>query len=126
MSGERSTNHDAASAAAGSLLNGPKRMRASSASVPSESRLLELSVPLPDRKKDAESTEEKGKRTERLAAAVRELISCLGEDPEREGLIDTPKRAAEAFMFWTKGYEESLVCKCRALTVPTELTSLNS
>lgn len=87
-----------------------KRMR--SASVPSESRLLELSVPLETRLSH-QTVEDKLQRTERIADAVRELISCLGEDPEREGLLDTPKRAAEAFMFWTKGYEENLVRSCQ-------------
>jgi GTP cyclohydrolase I len=38
----------------------------------------------------------------------RELIRSVGEDPEREGLLRTPKRAAEAFRFMTSGYEESV------------------
>lgn len=94
---------------------GPKRFRAGSASVPSESRLLELSVPLASRANEAESAEGKRVRTERMTNAVKELISCLGENPEREGLVETPKRAAEAFLFWTKGYEANLVSTCLAL-----------
>ena len=34
---------------------------------------------------------------ERAAAAVRELLIALGEDPEREGLQDTPDRVARAY-----------------------------
>jgi GTP cyclohydrolase I len=33
----------------------------------------------------------------RIAAAVREILLALGEDPEREGLLDTPKRVAKAY-----------------------------
>lgn len=32
----------------------------------------------------------------------------VGEDPEREGLHQTPDRYAKAMMFFTKGYEENL------------------
>ncbi len=34
---------------------------------------------------------------ERAAAAVRELLLALGEDPDRDGLVDTPMRVAKAF-----------------------------
>ena len=34
---------------------------------------------------------------ERAEAAVRELLIAVGEDPERQGLIDTPARVARAF-----------------------------
>ena len=107
MNGDAAASSSSNAAEASS--NGTKRMRAHSASVPSESRLLELSVPISSRAKEAESREDKAKRAERLGSAVKELFSALGEDPEREGLVDTPKRAAEAFLFWTKGYEENLV-----------------
>lgn len=33
----------------------------------------------------------------RLEAAVREMLLAIGEDPEREGLRDTPRRIAEAY-----------------------------
>jgi GTP cyclohydrolase I len=35
---------------------------------------------------------------------VRRLLSALGEDPSREGLLDTPKRVEKAYMFLTSGY----------------------
>lgn len=46
--------------------------------------------------------------TEELANHYREIIAGLGEDPDREGLRDTPKRAATAMQFLTHGYRQSL------------------
>jgi len=37
-----------------------------------------------------------------------QILKMIGENPEREGLLDTPKRAAKALMFFTKGYEDSI------------------
>jgi len=38
----------------------------------------------------------------------RQLIEGIGEDVNRQGLKDTPRRAAEAFKFLTQGYREDL------------------
>ena len=38
----------------------------------------------------------------------REILKGLGEDPEREGLLDTPKRAAKAMQYLCHGYEQNL------------------
>ena len=35
--------------------------------------------------------------TEKIGRLVRELLIEIGEDPTREGLLDTPKRVAKAF-----------------------------
>ena len=43
----------------------------------------------------------------RLQQAVRLLLAGIGEDPDREGLIDTPKRVVKALMEMTAGYRES-------------------
>ncbi|MGR2737628.1 GTP cyclohydrolase I FolE [Billgrantia sp. Q4P2] len=43
-----------------------------------------------------------------LANFYRQIILELGEDPEREGLRDTPKRAAKAMQFLTRGYSQTL------------------
>ncbi|BFM11881.1 GTP cyclohydrolase I FolE [Simiduia litorea] len=36
------------------------------------------------------------------------IISAIGEDLTRPGLVDTPERAAKAFEFLTRGYQQSL------------------
>ncbi|KAF1809642.1 GTP cyclohydrolase I [Eremomyces bilateralis CBS 781.70] len=54
------------------------------------------------------SPEEDVERMQKLSGAVRTILECIGEDPEREGLHKTPMRYAEAMMFFTKGYEENL------------------
>jgi GTP cyclohydrolase I len=38
----------------------------------------------------------------------REIITLLGEDVTRDGLVRTPERAAQAFHFLTRGYRQSL------------------
>ncbi|WP_280562368.1 MULTISPECIES: GTP cyclohydrolase I FolE [unclassified Chromohalobacter] len=46
--------------------------------------------------------------TEELATHYRDIIAGLGEDPDREGLRDTPMRAAEAMQFLNQGYGQTL------------------
>ena len=43
---------------------------------------------------------------DRAAAAVRELLLAIGEDPEREGLRDTPYRVAKAYAELTAGLHQ--------------------
>jgi len=43
-----------------------------------------------------------------MAQSYRDIIEALGEDVEREGLVDTPMRAAKAMDFITRGYRENL------------------
>ncbi len=37
-------------------------------------------------------------------AAVRTLLRWAGDEPTREGLLDTPKRVVEAYAEWFSGY----------------------
>jgi GTP cyclohydrolase I len=50
----------------------------------------------------------KDNKRKKLEANTRNLLELLGEDPKREGLINTPKRVAKAWDFLTKGYTENL------------------
>ncbi|XP_050092302.1 GTP cyclohydrolase 1 isoform X2 [Anopheles aquasalis] len=43
-----------------------------------------------------------------MSKSYRMLLSSLGEDTERQGLLKTPERAAKAMLFFTKGYDQSL------------------
>ncbi len=41
--------------------------------------------------------------------AVRTLLRWAGDDPDREGLLDTPKRVTKAYLEWFRGYDEDPV-----------------
>ena len=43
---------------------------------------------------------------EEVTEAIRTLIRWTGDDPEREGLLDTPRRVARAWREYARGYEE--------------------
>ncbi len=43
---------------------------------------------------------------EEAEEAVRTLLRWVGEDPQREGLLDTPGRVVRAYEDWYSGYEE--------------------
>lgn len=44
------------------------------------------------------------KLTNQLANYYKNIIKLIGEDPEREGLVDTPMRVAKAMQFMLQGY----------------------
>ncbi|MEO0962575.1 MAG: GTP cyclohydrolase I FolE, partial [Pseudomonadota bacterium] len=52
-----------------------------------------------------ETTETRPSRSE-AEAAVRTLISWAGDNPDREGLIDTPSRVVRAYEEFFEGYDE--------------------
>lgn len=55
-----------------------------------------------------QTTEQAQERLQKLAGAVKTIFECIGEDPGREGLKETPMRYAKALMYFTKGYEENV------------------
>jgi GTP cyclohydrolase I len=59
------------------------------------------------RRRDAEEEAPPARPSrEEAETAVRTLIRWAGDDPTREGLIDTPRRVAEAYLELFKGYRE--------------------
>jgi len=55
---------------------------------------------------DLDASQEKAPVPVEVAQAVRSLIRWAGDDPDREGLLDTPKRVARAWLEYAKGYKE--------------------
>lgn len=55
-----------------------------------------------------DTPEQKAGREKRIADAVKTILSELGEDTSREGLLETPERYARAMLFFTKGYEDNI------------------
>lgn len=49
---------------------------------------------------------ESRRKLSKLSDAVSVILQTVGEDPSREGLLQTPERFAKAMMFFTKGYAE--------------------
>lgn len=49
------------------------------------------------------------KTVEAIAAHYREILRLIGEDPDREGLVKTPMRAAKAIYDITSGYRKNPV-----------------
>lgn len=45
---------------------------------------------------------------EKFESLVRNILIEIGEDPNREGLLSTPKRVAEAYEFLTAGYQKDI------------------
>lgn len=60
------------------------------------------------RQRRDETPAQREEREKKLAEAVKTILTCIGEDPEREGLVKTPDRYAKALMFFTQGYERNI------------------
>src|SRR5215218_4712995 len=57
----------------------------------------------------AQSDAEKRPSRGETEQAVRTLIRWAGEHPEREGLLDTPRRVVRAYEEWFEGYDQDPV-----------------
>jgi GTP cyclohydrolase I len=53
--------------------------------------------------------EEDPETLEKMTKACKTILECIGEDPDREGLVKTPVRWAKALLFLTSGY--NLTCQ---------------
>lgn len=45
---------------------------------------------------------------ENIESAYRDVLTFVGEDPDREGLLRTPHRVAESMKFLTRGYDQNV------------------
>ncbi len=55
-----------------------------------------------------QNTEANEINIEKVSALIKELLTELGENPEREGLVRTPLRVAKAYEFLTHGYRTNV------------------
>jgi len=47
-------------------------------------------------------------KLQRMEDAFKTILQSVGEDVNRQGILKTPTRAAKAFLYFTKGYEEDV------------------
>jgi GTP cyclohydrolase I len=50
----------------------------------------------------------KKRNPEKIENAVKDILELIGENPDREGLLRTPKRVAKAWEYFTSGYEQDV------------------
>lgn len=53
-----------------------------------------------------------------------QILSALGEDPTREGLLSTPSRATKALQYLTKGYHENLDEICNGALFESDMSEM--
>jgi GTP cyclohydrolase I len=75
---------------------------------PSSESSPEKKARIEDSEDDDDTFKSEEERLEVMTKACRTLLKCIGEDPNREGLLKTPSRWAKALLFLTKGYKETV------------------
>ncbi len=60
----------------------------------------------------------------RVQELIKELLIEIGEDPEREGLLNTPERYTNALSFLTKGYNENIEDVINGAVFSTEANNM--
>uniref|UniRef100_A0A3Q1FSG9 GTP cyclohydrolase 1 n=1 Tax=Acanthochromis polyacanthus TaxID=80966 RepID=A0A3Q1FSG9_9TELE len=109
---------DSGNTGGGSVLNGhfegmvKGELRSSAAPAPgaeSGSHRAAASVMESWKEERTRSVEDNEMSLPSLAAAYTTILRGLGEDPQRQGLLKTPWRAATAMQFFTKGYQEKII-----------------
>ncbi len=60
----------------------------------------------------------------KIEGLVKELLGAIGEDPQREGLRDTPKRVAAAMAYLTSGYKADVNALINEAIFEQETTSM--
>jgi len=63
--------------------------------------------------------EKSGEALAELADCYRGILVGIGEDPSRQGLRQTPERAARAMLYFTKGYDEKIEGQLTAILIRT-------
>ncbi len=58
--------------------------------------------------KEGDTMDDVESKEDKTAALVREMLAELGENPNREGLLETPGRVSRAFKYFTRGYQMSV------------------
>ena len=62
----------------------------------------------------------RGDRMEELVKSYRTVLEQIGEDPQRDGLLKTPERAAKAMKFLTQGYDQDIEKILNNAVFPTD------
>lgn len=87
---------DVASSSASSTVGDSSVVVASNATMASVSKKSRTETELDD-----------AERLKKMEEACKTILECVGENPDREGLVKTPSRWAKALLFMTKGYSQT-------------------
>lgn len=71
-----------------------------------------------------DNSDSNGSELDQLADLYKSVITSLGEDVERNGLLRTPQRAAKAMSFLTRGYQQTLDEVVNGALFPSELSEI--